>query len=507
MVLKGHEPIAFENTQGIWDRGDIENVPLDHFTDADNIDYVGNKIITRPGISISQDVVGPLQNILRIYNYPTQTANTLIILVENDLGEGEIYHFIDEDSIFGPILTIDGMTDFAFASYAGRGYISPFSTFVTGDLNIEKGLENEFLYVYAGDGTAARKAAGLAPTGQITVANGAAGFTDPGFKVFGVVFESASGWLSRPAAFRTFTTVTGNSVSFSTVPVGAVGQNIVRRHLVATKTIISYNGNTSGYQFFFIPGATINDNVTTVLNNISFFDIDLLEDASHLLDNYEEIPAGANLSIYHERLCLGATFDDISLILVSVRGEPEAISQIDGQIIVPLDGNPVTNHTELRDVFYVFKRARTFGYVDNGEEPSSWEPTIIDNALGTGVHGLATVLDTGAASVDFLIIATYAGIQLFSGKYFLPELSWKIENIWSRFDRDEWRKIQIINLPIQKKILIITPTNRILVGNYANGMDPKKIRWYFWTFLMPVNTIGIWNIDSIIIGSPLFVPE
>lgn len=505
MAFKAHEPVTFENMQGLWDRGDVENVPLDHLAEADNIDFIGNNLVTRNGIALSQDVEVPLQNILRIYNYPTQTANTLIILVENDDGDGEIYHFVDSDTIFGPLLTIEGMTDFAFVSYAGRGYISPFSTFVFGDLNIEKGLDNEFLYVYNGDGTAARKAAGVVPAGTLTVANGAAGSTDPGFKVFAVVGETNSGFLSRPIAFRTFTTSAALSVSFSNIPV-FVGVQWSKRHIVATKTIPSYNGNPEGYQFFFIPGATVNDNVTTVLINQSFFDIDLLEDASHLIDNYTEIPAGANLSLYHERLCLGATFDDISLIIVSARGEPEAISQIDGLIIVPLDGNPVTNHQELRDVFYVMKRARTIGYVDNGEEPASWEGTIIDNALGTGVHGIATVLDSGASSVDFLFVCTFGGLQVFGGKYFSPELSWKIEGLWKNLDRDDWGKIQIINLPIQKKILIVIPDGRIVVGNYANGMDPKKIRWYTWTFWMPINTVAVWNIDTIILGSPLFTP-
>jgi hypothetical protein len=506
MAVRDHEAIAFNNLKGLWDRGDLDNVPLDHFTECNNIDFVGNNVVTRPGIELSQDVVGPLQNILRVYNYPTQTANTLIILVENDDGDGEIYHFVNATTIYGPLLTKTGMTDFAFVSYAGRGYISPFDTFITGDLNIQKGLQNEYLYVYNGDGTAARQAAGVTPAGTLTIANGAAGHTDAGFHIFGIVGETDSGFLSGIYAINTFTTVASNSVSFGTVPVLS-GAQWTKRHLVATKVITTYNGDPTGYDFFFVPDAIINNNTDLFLNNISFFDADLLEDASHLLDNYTAIPAGANLSIYHERLCLGATYDDISLVLVSAKGEPEAISQIDGLLIVPLDGNPITNHWELRDVFYIMKRARTVAYVDNGQEPSSWEPTIIDNALGTGVHGISTVLDTGAASVDFLIVATFAGLQLFSGKYIVPELTWKIEHLWKSYDRNDWRKIQIVNLPVQKKILVVMPDGRILVGNYANGMDPKNIRWYPWSWPMPINTVAVWNIDTVILGSPLYVPE
>jgi hypothetical protein len=191
------------------------------------------------------------------------------------------------------------------------------------------------------------------------------------------------------------------------------------------------------------------------------------------------------------------------LALVSAVGEPEAISQIDGLIVFPLDGNPVTNAQELRDVLYMFKRARTVSYTDNGDVPSSWPLVVVDNALGTCVHGIATVLDSGSSSVDFLIIATYQGISLFNGRYVTPELSWKIENLWKALDRSDFRFIQILNAPIQKEIYIILPTRELLVGNFSLGMDPKKIRWETWSFLPGVNTVAIFNIDEIIVGADL----
>lgn len=506
--MRAHTPVRLGPFKGLWDRGDRKNVPLDHFTEANNLKHVGNDITNRDGIGISQDVVAPLLNIKRIYNYPTQTGNTLIMLAENDTGEGEIYHYVNATTIFGPILTIPTMTDFAFIPYAGRAYISPFTTFVTGEINIQKGIDNQFLYVYAGDGTAARKAAGLAMSGTMTIANGAAGHTDPGLHVFGFVSETASGYLSPPGLLGTFTTAALSSVSFGSVDASG-DPNVIKRHLVASLVIPSYNGNPEGYQLFFVPDAVINDNVTLFLNNISFFDQDLLDDASHLFDNFAEIPAGAALWLYHDKLCLSTTFDDISIVLVSAEGEPEAINQIDGLIIFPLDGNPITNGGELRDVMYVMKRARTNSWVDNGEAPSSWPMTVIDSALGTCVHGIATVLDSGSSSVDFFIVCNYAGVLLFNGRYNTVdtinqsalELSWKIQNLWENQDRNLFRKIQILNAPIQKWILIILPDGRVLAGDYSNGMNAKSIRWEPWSFLMAVNTIAIWNIDTIIFGS------
>lgn len=497
MTVRGHEPIDLSGLKGLWDRGDATNVPPDHMQDCNNIQFIGNNFLTRDGIGVSQTVAAPLENVYRIYNYPTQTANTTLVLTY-DGTTGKIYHVVNATTVY-LILTKIGMTDFAFVPYAGRAYISPFITVTTGDLNIQKGMQNEFLYVYLGAGATARKAAGATPAGALTIANGAAGHTDPGFKSFAVVGESDSGAYSAPYAFATFTTATASSVSFGTVPV-LIGAQWTKRHIVATKVIPSYNGDNTGYQFFFIPGATINDNTSAALNNQSWFDADLLDDASHLLDNYAEIPAGACLWLYHDRLCLSTTYNDISLILVSAPGEPEAISQIDGLIIVPLDGNPITNGAELRDIMYVFKRSRTTSYTDNGEEPSNWPDSPIDSALGTSVHGIATVLDSGNANVDFLIICTYAGIVLFNGRYILPELSWKIEGFLRNQERNQYRKIQIVNCPTKKTIYCVLPDSRVLYGNYQNGMDPKNIRWSPSSWYTLVNCVAIVNIDEIIIG-------
>lgn len=499
--LRDHEGVVISEFNGLWRRGSPEETPLDHFQDCNNVvSGSGNSVFTRPGLDISQDVALPLSNVKRIYNYPTNDANTLIALVINDMGEGEIYHIVDSTTVFGPVLTIDGMEDFAFIPYAGRAYISPFASFDVGGLNVEKGLENEFLYVYDGDGTAARQAAGIAITGNMTIANGAAGHTDAGDHVFGIVSETDTGYLTPPGALEMFTTSAAFSVSFGSIPTSG-DPNVVRRHLVATKVITGYNGDVTGYQLFFVPGGTIDNNTDTFLNNVSFYDQDLLEDASYLFDNFDEIPAGAVLTLYHNRLVLTTTFDDISVGYVSAVGEPEAISQVDGVIVVPPDGNPITNAQEMRDVLYVFKRSKTVSFIDNGDVPSSWPLVTVDTALGTCVHGIATVLDSGASSVDYLIVCTYQGISLFTGKYIVPELSWKIEDYWKELDRNEFRRIQIVNAPIQKEIWIVLPTLAVLIGNYAKGMDPKKIRWWPCSYAVNVNTVAIHNIDDIILGA------
>lgn len=498
--IRGHEPFTIDKFNGLWRRGNVRSTPLDHFSDSENIiHYDDTEIGVRPGLVRFQDVASPLGNVVRMYDYITQDKHTTLQLTW-DGTDGKIYHVVDSTTVFGPILTKAGMTDFAFASFAGRAYISPFSSFLTAGVYIEKGLQNEFVYVYLGAGAAARKASGSTPAGTLTVANGAAGFTDPGFKLFAVVGETDTGFLSAPFAFEDFTTSATLSVSFSTIPT-FVGAQWVKRHIVATKTIVGYNGNTTGYNYYFIPNATVNDNVTTTLPNISFFDADLLEGASYLLDNFTEIPAGAVLSFYRERLVVFTTYNDISLGMVSAKGEPEAINQIDGLLIFPPDGNPVTNAQELREVLYVTKRNKTGAFSDNDDIPSSWPFNMIDFGIGAPVHGIATVMDSGSTNIDKLIMSSYMGIVIFNGNYIEPELSWKIADLWINLDRQNFRRIQLVNNTLNKILYCTLPDRRLLTGDYKNGMDPKNIKWERWKLPVTVNTIALTEFGNLLIGA------
>lgn len=502
--MRQHDPIELDEFNGLYQRGAAETCPQDHFSDCQNIQFFGTREFgTRDGLGLHQNVVAPLGQLLRIYNYITQDKNTLIVLKRNEgTGNGEIYHVVDSTTVFGPILTKAGMTDFGFVQFAGRGYITPFTSYTFSPANIEKGLQNEFLYVYLGDGTAARKAAGNPPTaGSLTIVNGT-GATDAGFHLFGVLYETDTGFLTAPSRFTGFTTLATNGVSFSGIPTSP-DSFVVARRIVATKKILNYNGDTTGYQYFMLPNGRIPDNVTTTLSNITFFDADLLEDASHLIDNFAEIPAGVGVTLYHDRLILYTSFTDISLIRVSAPGEPEAINQINGLLIMPLDGNPVTNAQEMRDVLYTFKRNRTASWVDNDDVPSSWPMSMIDYGLGCPVHGIATVLDSGSSNVDFLLVTTYGGIMIFNGRYSDPPLTWKIEDFWDAQNRNNFRRIQIVNDTVGGFIFCALPDRRLLEGNYNNGMNPKDIRWTVYKFDIEVTTIGIANISDIIIGSEI----
>jgi hypothetical protein len=597
--LRDHEPIVIESFNGLWDRGDAESCPSDHFTQADNIQYFHSGFKTRDAIDRYQNENVALGRIVRVYNYVMQTGQSLLVLREG----GDIFHIIGSSTVYGPVLSIAEMTDFGCVAYNGRAYITPFtSTANTQGINSEKGLEDEFVYVYKGDGTLARKAAGFPPTNGgylpfIAFNSASDGAVTKGIHVVAVSFDGGQlgpeifpvvdapgdkqiqltniplglpGTLSRTIAmthainvkdyvadqtsytYYTVITIADNTttsikvnvtdaslaavygpgiglyetdtgyltapgpeyyagmtyvdirkaVKVTNIPISP-NSFVTKRHLVSTKWIPEYNGDQRGFQFFFIPEGTLDNNTATELE-VSYYDSDLISDASHLLDNFSEIPAMVNLNIYHGRMVGVAEFDNPSVARISAAGEPEAINQVDGLIIAPLDGNPLTNCQEFRDILYLFKKTRTLAYSDNSEEPAAWEVDVIDQAVGAPVHGVATVLDSGGVNVDFLLIADISGLMLFNGTYARPELSWKIEDYWFSLVQNDFRYIQMVNDSLGKKIWLTLPPpirHKVLHADYGNGMDAKNIRWAQWIFDAKISTVTLIDVNRLILGA------
>lgn len=621
--MRDHEPIVIEEFLGLYRRGSRLATPQDHATDCDNIKFTDDGIAPRPGVQPFQDLANPLGNVIRQYNYILPTGSSLLTLVEG----GDIYHVVDATTVHGPILSIPGMEDFGFAQFASFAYISPGAP---NDDGHWVGMEDEVIYVYKGDGTAARSAGGASPTNssalpfvgfnsdqvgvvtlgvhviqvafraggvdgilgpqvpvtiiapgnrQVQLTNipigpggttarivtmsravdpkdyvaatiptqyevirindntttnilintedgglttvyvpgvtaapttnallaresATAGHNDRGFHLIGVVYETDTGGLTRPGPefFAALTTVNVNkSIDVTQIPVSP-NSYVTKRHLIATKAIRTYNGDQAGYEFFFIPDGTIDDNVTTT-KNVSFYDSELLEDASYLLYNFEEIPAGIVLSKYHGRLVSLAEFENITLARLSAAGDPESVSELDGFILVPPNNKPLTNAQEFRDVLYLFQNTKTISYTDNDDEPATWPEVILDQGVGTQNHGIATVLDSGGVNVDYLLIADYSGIFIFNGAYSRPELTFKINDYWVAQDRDEMRRIQMINDNKNKILYCVTVDGDLLVGDYVNGLDPRNVKWTVWNFDFLVRAIQLVNIDTLIIGA------
>lgn len=621
MPVRDHTPITIDKFNGLYARGrtlgDYDSVPLDHFSDCNNIQFSENGFAWRDGIDT---IPGP-GDVIRMYRYKSPTLGEGLIVLDVN---GDFYHqSYSPDITNGPILSIAGATDFAFVEIAGRAFISP----ITG----LHGTSGEFLYIYDGTGGAsvARKAAGDPPTNSgdkplvaynspvdglvdmglhvigITYDNGGAlsaalgpevlavvyapgnkeinvqnipvsgvlnrrlymtraidpkdydpaalptfyealqianatdttaiisisdaqltvafaagatatptdggalraanstteGFASTGLHIFGVVYETDSGYLTAPGPeFFAVQTVALESKKITITGVPTGGATVTKRHIVATRAIVQYDGNQSGYQLYFVPAGEIADNVTTTIT-FSFFDEELIDDASYLIDNFAEIPAGAVLNTYNGRLVLANTAMDEGVAYLSAPGEPEAIDQVDGFLQPPLRTEEITNAQEFRDTLYIFKTNRTYAYVDNGDVPSLWdEPTTIDNGIGTGFHGIATVLDSGGVNIEFIIICHDSGCYLFTGTYIKKELSWKINTYWRDISGGS-NGTQIFTDSINKLIYMCLANGRMLLVDFKVDLSFEEVKWTPWSFDAFISTIAMFDGPRLLLGS------
>lgn len=482
-----HSPLVIDSFGGLFKRGDPEACPPDHFQDCNNVQFLSAKgFRTRDGIT----TYNIHRNVVRIYTFVQQTKESLLVLDD----QGNIY---DSGSATPdtPILSIPAMKDFGMISYAGRAYITP------NDGSI--GLQNDFVYVYKGDGSTARAAGGVAPTTAPTaVMSGTTGNVEPGWHVFAVVYETDTGFLTKigPGVALQVTDAT-HKVDIGSIPVSP-NSYVVARRIVATKAVdpTIWDGNLTGYQFFDVPDGRIADNTTTSLT-VNFYDADLIADASELLDLLETIPAGSNLCTYHGRMIQMGEYANISLARISNEGEPEAFDSVTGLVIFPLDGNPINCGQEYRDVLYLAKKSKFAAVVDNGGDPSSWAIEIIDNGIGAPLHGIATILDSNGINIDFLLIQNENGLIVFNGIFQRPELSFKIIDLWLSYDRSKFNQSQIVNDTLNQIIYFVAPDGTVLICDYKMGLDPKNARWAIWSFDISVTAVALINTTTLILAT------
>lgn len=480
--MRDYPPIEINNFLGLYDRGSQDSVIADHQGVCSNTMFQEREVLTRFGTSLNFTNV---ENIKRIELYKRIGEATRLLILD---ASGNLY----DSTQLAPILSIDGMTDFRMQNFYGRAYITPI------DAANGIGVAGEFVYVYSGSGSA-RKAAGVAPTGTLVAAASAtSGNVESGFHLYAVAYETASGFITKPgpALYALLESDGTKKVDLSSIPVGPSGT--VKRHLLATKSILAYDGNQNGYEFFFIPGGAIEDNSGTTIT-VNFFDADLLSSAEYLFDQYEEINAGAGISEFAGRLIVWAE----NYVFLSKPGEPESFDALTGLVLVgPSETGYITDCVEFREMLYINKEARAYTTSDNGGDPSSWKVTSLDKGNGCSIHGIIKILDSQGVSLDKFVVASAKGLVLFNGIFNEPELSYKIEEVWKRINKDYLYLVHGCNDTFNKRMYIAIPLDaatscsHILYADYSRGLDAVNIRWSLWSSAKWNPTSILMDIDS-----------
>lgn len=476
-----HDSLKITQFNGLFDRGEDEVVPVDHFLSCQNLAFTSRGFKTRDGSSLSLTH----SNIRRICIYRrTGEAQRLLVLDST----GKLY---DSTNFGAIILNIASMTDFSCETLFNRAYITPHDG-VTG-------LAGDKVYVYEGSPTdGARPAAGVAPTGfTLTLADSAtSGKVEVGVHAIGVSYITTSGFITKPGGFQSYTALGDRKLDVSAIPVGP--SYVAARILIGTKIITDFNGDFQSQTYFFIPNGTIVGNVTTTAT-VDFYDSELLDDASYLLDQLETIPAGTCIANYKGRMCVGGENLNQSTVRVSKAGEPEQFDSTEGFFNAnPGDaGSGVKALLVHRDSIIAFKSQRS--YIATGTDDSAvfWHVDELDMSVGTEPHGVGRILDFGQTLEDVAFIVDRKGLILFTGTFAGDPLSYAIDDYWARINKAAFSTVEICIDPINYLIYVAIPLDaatapsHVLVGDYNNGLSAKTIKWCPWVFPVAPQSIVV----------------
>lgn len=515
-MSRDHKPVTISKFGGLWARNPvIETCPDDHFVDCLNTAHNrGGGVKQRPGFP-------------QLTNFGTNIARMVFYQTRNELDAlGSISYsrpivILDTGALLdyyrfpaaAPLITVGAGKVISTASIFGRLYISfrdpaPTSIPLNAAVYIYNGIHPASGGIFRGIGSAplAVNYAGSALVGGPYVGNNAR-------IVFGVATENDTGYIIPPSNYQVTPVGSpdpnwwgnaGYNLFFATGPAGTVA-----RHIIASKAITgAYSGNPLDYPLYRV--TRIPDNVTVNYNfatsglppNYSW-DNYLNVTADDLINQLDPVLGGINLIEYNGRLVVLGPYDDRNLIRVSKSGEPESFSATSGFKITDMtDPTGVKNAVVFNGNLYLFKTRRTIVTRDNGDEVSTWDMEVIDPAIGTGPLGIASILSHKGSGPEGFLVASQSGIFLFNGVYQKPELTYKIENLWSRINITYFDIVELAIDPIKKIIYCGIPidgaasVNALIVGDYNEGMDPKTIKWSLWKFLDTGPTGGILVYDT-----------
>jgi hypothetical protein len=483
--MENHTPLPAPAFNGLFARGKTDNCPSDHAIDLLNVKLSKNQLETRDGIGLDISTDYPCR---RAYLYQRFNEVTRLIY----LGDGgKFYDSVASTTV--PILTVVGATDFSALTLYNRVYISPHDG--------TRGIENEFLYVY--DGSVCRVAAGIPPSPTPITANNSPddGRVELGIHLFGYVYETTSGYFTRPSGFVKLDAPGSKKVDLKDIPNGPPGTQA--KHIVATKVLGTFNGDYENQMYFFVPSGTIPDNVGASIT-ISYYDSELIDTSDYLTDNIPAIPAGVGMTLYNDRLCIWGEYKNPNVIRVSAVQEPEVINEIEGYTEVTPDDGGGTLQTcrVLRGQLYMFKNTRCSVTVDNGSNIAFWGINKIDSDLGSFCHGVAGITNLAESTVyDNIYVGNKQGLWLFNGYFPNVPLTWGIEGYWNRINFAYLHKVQIVLDTTNDLFYITVPLDannecsHLIVGDYENGMTPEAIKWSIWEFPYNPTTLII-NVDT-----------
>lgn len=326
-----------------------------------------------------------------------------------------------------------------------------------------------------------------------------------GYHVVGIVYESDSGFLTKPgpennlSAIRITQKFRALKIEGipATLPTGMAKTKVVMSKFI-TRRNYSGNPDPQQYEMFFVPeafGGEIPEGRTSTVVNI--FDADLVNSADYLLDNLSEIPAGVTIfGTSKGRMLIGGEFDSPTTLRGSKGGEPEAVSATDGFVICDPISGEIRNVWEYRDTIYVQKSHATLITQDDNVVLSQWTINVIDRSRGAECHSVGVINGSVTSVDDAIIVCNASGIYAFNGAYPELPLTWKIKEFWDSgsIDVEKFYRCEIAVDPVEKSFLVcfqsdiavsetgLDEVDQLLYCDFSAGLNWRDVKWSFWQF-------------------------
>jgi hypothetical protein len=494
-VIETHDKIEVSDFDGLWDRGEIEESPLGSMVDNLNVIFHHGEVRTREGLTTDFDGL-PATGVLNgskkpdwvfYYDLNGDGATPRYLHVS----AGTLYH--SQNSLALLVVTAANPRYAALHAF-GRVYI-----LITGNGG------NAGLYVFnpllpfAGVRLAMGLAFPFAPVTAAEVGVGA-GNIERGTHIYAVVFETDSGYMTSPGGWVLVNHVGTSNVNITAIPAGPAGT--INRHVLATKSILNYNGDFLNREYFFIPNGIVPGNGGgAALMGATFFDADLQESADFTRNQLAVIPnlvgAGVPGITYYKNRQVVWNGDTI---YVSNPGEPESFDNVDSIILIDSKKyGYITFIGELRGTLYIWTSTGVLATTDNGEAPNSWEVIQVDPLMGAPNGAVSCIYNKASNVIDYYIVANEFGVFKFTGVY-EANLAYKIENLWKTntffvptlLQPTQARYIEVN--PYSHRIYLAwynntgLPFTKLLVCDFSDGMTPDAVTWAFWQFTAPSAT-------------------
>ena len=486
--------------RGFHRRDNPQLVPSHYLWEATNIDFKGEATILRPRFELRTETtlaIAKMFDFSRTNVNETVSSSLLALTKADDATDPKRLKDLTRNV---DVLNED-VTNFFAVSYLHRAFI------LTQD-----GSTKRDLHYYDGEDYRAASLDFDDTTLPITVTFPNSGNVFAGNYHVGYVLETDTGYLSVPYGLVDYISsgtpgslvrVTGGSPKSLTVTADfdSLPSHIKKVHFISTSDIpsdtITYPADS--FTYYFIPGGSLVRNAGSFAGTkeLSYFPPSLFANVNHLKLQHGAIEGGDGLAIYNNRLCIwgGTEISDQSILRISRINEPESFSRTTGFLVVaPEVNSPITNVYEFRGDVYITKRDSTYVTRDNGGEPATWPVVTLDEGLGAEKEGVSSILASQGTSLDFVAVATSAGLCYFDGTYKRPELSWNIEDLWQT-------PKALVRDPTTKRIYCLVD-NDIYVCNYEEGTRRKNLRWYKWTFGFDIDHIIINSDKKLNLASP-----